>query len=251
MEHFFDLCVYQIVDLIRAHQRQIEDLGSGVRTKNVFLVGGFGESIYLQRQIMEHLNLAGFNLRIPDTSWTAVVRGAVICGIEKLSSQNLIRAKPCRHHYGINVQRLFNDAYHSREDAFKDPKSGLTFARGEVIWFLNKGDLVLSNTPLEIRRSINLHFSKDESRVKVIPIYRYSDDDRPSKFYSARKELTEVCSLSIDVSKVPSRDYVILHRMPKVFSLVIQLVLSLFEDRLTASVWRNQDKLLEEQDIMY
>jgi hypothetical protein len=155
-------------------------------TKNVFLVGGFGESEYLQGQIEDTLRLRDITLRRPDTSWTAVVRGAVICGIEKRNTQNLISTSFCRHNYGVSVNQPFSDTYHPQQDLVKDP-GGLTMAQGQLLWLLNKGDVVLSSKPYKAEQDITVTFTKTEERKGRVTIYRYSDDDRPTRFHNAKE----------------------------------------------------------------
>lgn len=52
--------------------------------QNLFLVGGFGASTYLREKLKESLDLRKVKLRRPneDQSWTAVVKGAVVYGVE-------------------------------------------------------------------------------------------------------------------------------------------------------------------------
>ncbi|KAH7115268.1 hypothetical protein B0J11DRAFT_471111 [Dendryphion nanum] len=239
MESFFDQSVEPIVTLINDHLKEIRKKGTGIRTKNVFLVGGFGRSEYLRDQVKNHLSLEKLKLRMPDDkSWTAVVQGAVICGIEKSSSQKLVRAGACRHHYGIAPNQIFSDAHHSLEDRVEDPKTGLVFARGQMNWLLNKGDLVRSSAPLIVEKEITLTFLKSEEKKKIIPIYRYSrDDDRPERYHEARNEVLEVCRLDINLTAVPKGDWeYVRSRNASKLKVLFKMVLT--GDKLTASVWR-------------
>lgn len=163
-------------------------------------MGGFGESQYLHEQIKSHLELQDIALRRPDTSWTAVVQGAVIAGTEKSSSQKWISAGYCRHSYAISVQQEFSDTFHSIADLAVDSTSGLPTVQGQLIWFLNEGDLVQSNAPLTVTQAINLNFSKTDSKIKRIPVYRYSNDadrERPTRWNEAREgKLDAACEMS-------------------------------------------------------
>ncbi|KAE9364684.1 hypothetical protein N431DRAFT_110243 [Stipitochalara longipes BDJ] len=71
MARFFEPCVSRIIELIAVQQEQLEDLRMGL--KNVFLVGGFAESPYLQESIMEHLNMRGLYLNSIETSTRAKI----------------------------------------------------------------------------------------------------------------------------------------------------------------------------------
>ncbi|KAF2267873.1 actin-like ATPase domain-containing protein [Lojkania enalia] len=238
VERFFDACVEQVVDLIKGHMFQIEARGG--RPKNVFLVGGFGESVYLQRQIEYTLSLWDIKLRRPNKSWTAVVQGAVISGIEKSSARNLRRAGSCRHHYGISLSKLFSDVYSPQQDLVVDKANGLAFAQGQLIWLLNKGDLVLHNQERKAEQDILLTFLQTEARRKVLPIYRYSDDDRPTRFRNAMEELYQVASLTIDLSNVDVKDFEFEKghtRNLNTYKALVKLTLVLKNNRLKASIW--------------
>jgi hypothetical protein len=83
MKSFFDVCVDQIVELIQGQNLQVERNGSRVKVnsflvvivgtgkliiQNIFLIGGFGESLYLQEELDLSLKLRNIQLRRPDTS---------------------------------------------------------------------------------------------------------------------------------------------------------------------------------------
>ena len=83
MKSFFDPCVDGVVDLILGQVQQVERKYDRVRVnsslpknvmvrqlivQNVFLVGGFGESPYLQEELEESLGLRRITMRRPDTS---------------------------------------------------------------------------------------------------------------------------------------------------------------------------------------
>lgn len=72
MRSFFDPCVNGIIQLIKEQISQVERQGK--RVKTIFLVGGFGESLFLKEELEFSMRLRKINLKRPDTSWTAVVR---------------------------------------------------------------------------------------------------------------------------------------------------------------------------------
>jgi len=60
-------------------------------------------------------------------------------------------------------------------------------AQGQLLWLLNKGDVVLSNKPYKAVQDITVSFTKTEKRQGTVTIYRYSDDDRPTRFHIAKE----------------------------------------------------------------
>ena len=83
MKSFFERCVDGVVEQIQSQIQQVEvkknrvkvnnSLSNNVMVRqliaqNVFLVGGFGESPYLQEELEESLRLIKVAMRRPDTS---------------------------------------------------------------------------------------------------------------------------------------------------------------------------------------
>ncbi|KAF2127870.1 hypothetical protein P153DRAFT_432314 [Dothidotthia symphoricarpi CBS 119687] len=241
MENFFDACLIEIVKLIKEHIRRIELRGS--RPRNLFLVGGFGESEYLQWQIEDTLKEEGLlmKFRRPHESWTAVVQGAVVCGIEKKGTQNLKRTNSCRHSYAICMDELFNKVHHLDEDAFQ--RNGTAQARSQLIWLLNKGDLILSDGPRRVEKDIDLKLTKFRQDTLKVPIFRNSsnEEERPTRFGNAQDELELACELVIDLSKIqlernrPGR--IRKFGTDTSYQATIKLVLELDWDVLEASIW--------------
>ncbi|KAF1976595.1 hypothetical protein BU23DRAFT_565748 [Bimuria novae-zelandiae CBS 107.79] len=190
------------------------------------------------------------NLKITGNVKYTVVQGAVICGIEKLSSQKLTRADYCRHHYGVSVLQHFNAAYHNPKDAFTETQTRLRVVRGQLIWLMNKGDLVPSNDTLVQTRDIHLDFTKAQGKKTIIPTYRYSEDeDRPTRFREARSELDPVCFLQVDLTESSPKDFIVNRK--GVLSIAVLLAMMLKGNRMTTSVRRGATVLAKEENIPY
>lgn len=199
---FFDQCVKKIIDLLEGHIRQIERLGK--RTKNIFLVGGFGESKYLQQEIDFSLRLRNIKLRVPDTSWTAVVRGAVLWGIEKDTISNLSRATPCPQNFGICVNQAYSRVFHDEQDLTYHSFTKRPQAQEQLVWLMNKGDLVLSDNPHEVSHTITVPFKDNDPKKREIKIYSYPDNDhRPTRIQNSIDELKVSQILEYDLSDIP------------------------------------------------
>lgn len=150
----------------------------------MFLVGGFGESAYLHQQIEITLDQWKLKLRRPEKSWTAVVQGAVICGVEKDSIPNLRRANCCRYDYCVRLDMPFSEVYSPTQDIAQT--DGEWLAEDQLDWILSKGDLVLEGVSNTTERKITITFLKATRGIKRLPIYRYTDDDeRPSRYKNA------------------------------------------------------------------
>jgi hypothetical protein len=128
-------------------------------------------------------------LRIPDTSWTAVARGAVICGIEKESMVGLVKTAACPKHYGIAVDESFSYA-NDEQDLDRNPVTGKMIARNQMRWLIGKGDVIASDKPTVKEHKFVVRFRENETEKKKgsVVIYSYPEDKhRPTRLSNARK----------------------------------------------------------------
>ncbi|KAI4930473.1 uncharacterized protein J4E92_004305 [Alternaria infectoria] len=187
MRGFFDSCIKQIVELIWEHVDRIEERGS--RPKHLFLVGGFGASEYLKHRLKETITEEEMQMsyRQPKESWTAVVRGAVVCGIEKDAIPNLRKTDVCRHNYAVCFDQLYSNTFHVEKDMTQI--HGATYAQSQLTWLLNKGDLVLSDQPRKEEVSFQLTLRDLSAGKTQLEIFRNSDDEdqRPRRYQNAKE----------------------------------------------------------------
>ena len=188
MQEFFQPRIDDIVEMVKYHIREIDKHGS--RVKNLFLIGGFGESEFLKEELRDSLfRRDGTELRVPDTSWTAVARGAVLCGIEKDSMTNIVRTATCEKSYGIAVDDSFSHA-HDERDLARHPETGKMIAKNQMKWLINKGDLVMSDEPTVKEYKFVVRFKENEvAKMKgSVQVYSWAEDKhRPTRLLNAVK----------------------------------------------------------------
>jgi hypothetical protein len=156
--------------------------------QHVFLVGGFAESEYLQNEIYESLKRRGLVLWRPETSQTAVVRGAVICGIEKSPTSKLgIIANASLRSYGIVVDKPYSEVTGHLKDRETHAETNHAVSVAQMQWLINKGDLVLPNAP-RARYEFTVHVTNGGERTGEVKIYSCDKDEeyRPDRFYANR-----------------------------------------------------------------
>jgi hypothetical protein len=93
--------------------------------------------------------------------------------------------KDCPRSYGIMLQ-TYSATRHSRRyylDAFTDK----TVAKGQLVWLIRKGDLLLSNKRKEAEQMFAFDFWETDNRNLRLCIYEYSDDDLPTRFQNSRE----------------------------------------------------------------
>jgi hypothetical protein len=123
--------------------------------------------------------------RRPQKSWTAVVRGAVICGIEKMDNPSLRLTNPCRHSYAFCQDEIYSATHHSDEDAIQI--GGKTYAQSQLDWLLNKGDLILDHVPTIKEKTFDLRINRFRQDSLRLPIWRNLSDEknRPIRYEDA------------------------------------------------------------------
>jgi hypothetical protein len=164
-------------------------------SQNIFLVGGFGQSAYLKQQLEISFG-QDVNISRPKNAWTAVVRGAVLCGVEKNDLSDLSLATPCRRHYGICADQVFSELKHDPAYRKENPlMNNNDIVKGHIQWLLSKGDLILSNKPTIQRANISVKFGKSTDRSGRLPIYWYDDDRhrRPDNIQDSKKSKFKFC----------------------------------------------------------
>ncbi|KAH7070302.1 hypothetical protein FB567DRAFT_613128 [Paraphoma chrysanthemicola] len=205
MESFFDACLDHIIPLIEDHMRAIERLVSG-KAKNLFLVGGFGSSPYLRYYIQRSMEVYNIKFRTPDTSWTAVVQGAVVCGIDSAQISSVQRGRATKHSYGVCMNEVFQETNHAREDLIAG-RNGQLYAESQLIWLINEGDVFFVDEPRKVSKLFDITFDKMQ-RYLDIPIYQHStpsdenEEDRPERLNNAINDVSKATVLQLDLAKL-------------------------------------------------
>lgn len=85
--------------------------------------------------------------------------------------------------YAIAVRQFFSEVFHDYVDIRLHERSQLEYVENQLVWFLNKGDLVLQGEPLCIKKEVDIIFLKGKERKRTIEIWRYSGDNQPTKVH--------------------------------------------------------------------
>jgi len=206
----------------------------------------------LRQQVGFSLKLREIQLRRPDTSWTAVVRGGVIFGIEKLNSEkSLATMIPCPRSYGITVSKPFTATDHGQNELVMDPVTRRPMAKDQLMWFIKKGDVILSNEPRIVEQSFAKIFSENDLRRGEIPIYAYDDDDIPDRFAHSWNELKRIHMVDWDLTDIPLQEFTLQRssrRRPPFYVTSLKLIVTL-DPRLLKLELFWKDRILSSKDI--
>ena len=123
--------------------------------------------------------------RRPEKSWTAVVRGAVVCGIEKMGNLSLKQTNSCQHSYGVCLTEIYRPTHHSPQDAVQ--LGGGNFVQDQLDWLLSKGDLILFDQKLRREKTIHIRLGTVRQDVLPLTIWQNLTDEiyRPTRLGDA------------------------------------------------------------------
>ena len=198
MRDLFNPVVDKIVDLIKD---QIQLSASGTEVINsILLVGGFGESEYLYKCVSEWASKYDIQTIQPRDASTAIVRGAVLKGMEPTSgpskSEVLRRA---RRSYGVPTNRPFIPGIHNAEDMYMDPDSSQRLARNQVSWFIRKNDLVSDEQTF--KHSFSRHFRSVEPWIDSLVSSTLEVPPQRANDPSVHKH----CTITSDLTHLPKK----------------------------------------------
>ncbi|KAF3930695.1 hypothetical protein ABW19_dt0208425 [Dactylella cylindrospora] len=198
MRSLFDPVITEVITLIYNQIKETSENAGRVNT--ILLVGGFGESLYLYKRVVEWAGPYGVNVLQPRSAATAIVKGAVIRGLEiHLDASNPGRTQVerlCRKNYGTVSSQLFIPGKHLDEDAWIDPQTNKKMARNQVSWFIRKGQ------PITDERRFSNHFHRNFKHITPFldAMVASSSDNPPNR---VEGDVHVVCRMTSDLSTVP------------------------------------------------
>ncbi|GJC82605.1 heat shock protein 12A [Colletotrichum liriopes] len=191
IKEIFEPVVKEVCDLVQGQVTGIRSKGGVV--SGIVLVGGFGQSDYLYRKLKTHFTSAapppyterpthGSVTALQETSsievmqpvyaWTAVVRGAVLRGLEG----NMVISRKARYHYGTSYATVYDEEKHSVSERYWSPLWERWMVSDRMQWHIAKLLLVTDD------------------------LIACEADDPPSAY---TRDLIHVCTLTTDLNAVP------------------------------------------------
>ena len=137
MRSLFDPVIDQVMALLHA---QIDAVTHGPHKVNsILLVGGFGESEYLFQRVQAWAGTHfGIQVIQPREAGTAIVRGAVLKGLEPKQGARTQIVRRARRWYGVPINAPFIPEKHLEQDAMYDQQTGQKLAKDQISWFIRK-----------------------------------------------------------------------------------------------------------------
>lgn len=153
IKDIFEPVVKEVCDLV---QGQVQGLrAKGGIVSGIVLVGGFGQSDYLYRRLKAHFSspapppyserpthatagtsqdVGSIEVMQPVYAWTAVVRGAVLRGLEG----NMVISRKSRMHYGTSFATVYDEEKHSVSERYWSPLWERWMVSDRMQWHIAK-----------------------------------------------------------------------------------------------------------------
>jgi len=212
IKDIFEPVVKEVCDLV---QGQVDGLRrKGGIVSGIVLVGGFGQSEYLYRRLKAHFTSAApppyterpthssatisenasIEVMQPLYAWTAVVRGAVLRGVEG----NMVISRKSRYHYGTSYATVYDETRHNVGERYWSPLWERWMVSDRMQWHIAKGEALSPLTPIAFHYTRN--FRPGQSLVVTDDLIGCDADEPPDAY---GKDLIHVCTLTTDLSAVP------------------------------------------------
>lgn len=211
IKSIFDPVIREVCELVEGQVEGIRSKGGIV--SGIVLVGGFGQSNYLYNRLKSHFNTSApppyserpthdastlspqaVEVMQPVYAWTAVVRGAVLRGLEG----SMVVSRRSRWHYGTSYATVFDETRHPASDRYWSPLWERWMVSDRMQWHISR------NQSVSERSAISFHYTRNfrpgQSLVVEDDLIACDDETAPDAF---RKGLISVCSLTTDLNAVP------------------------------------------------
>jgi hypothetical protein len=119
--------------------------------------------------------------------WSAVIRGAVLSGMEKSSRLDQMTVQMCARSFGISITSAFTRRLHDNRDVYIHAVTGKVEAKGQIVWLVKKGDLLLPKEPRTMEHFLQWNFAEGKERRVSLPVFQYPDDDLPDRYETAHE----------------------------------------------------------------
>jgi len=148
LEEMKDIFEPVIQKVLRLVQEQIDAVANRGHVSAVIMVGGFSSSAHLYKRVKEYTTRAfkstKFQFIRPTDAWSAVARGAVVCGLHSIEIHS---RRACRN-YGTRLSTTYNWREHSEFSDYLlwNKYDGCWDVYGLIQWYVNKGDEIPGKT---------------------------------------------------------------------------------------------------------
>lgn len=208
----FDGPVNQIVKLVLEQIQRTRDRIGGL-PQAVFLVGGFGQSLYLLSRIKQEVRKVSQSievLRLPqERSWEAICRGALLkaATLNRLDDDYIRRpqivSRVVRASYGIALIEPFDPLRHNVQDKQFVRSEGQECAINQMHWYVRINETIADQRVINIDWSRRIRSSLPRQRFSIVLLRCDHDDPPRRKDENVRAEGEIVCQVHTPFEHLP------------------------------------------------
>lgn len=201
VDTLFKPIVEEVIKLVENQRRNVRALGLSVNA--MILVGGFGQSECLLNRLRAKYSHTQPRIEVmqPVNAWTAVVRGAVLRGLE---GAELILNRKARRHYGVHIHDVFQPNKHAAHLRYWDDNTERWMARDQMQWYIKKGDTVSSTDPVLFSFVFTAASFEDMDQIRRPEMVACDSDLQPSTFSKhPGGETKVVCTMLVNLAPIP------------------------------------------------
>lgn len=188
-----------IKDIVKLVDDQISAVqAKGQSVNGLILVGGFGQSECLLKCLRARFSKPKHMLEVmqPVNAWTAVVRGAVLRGLE---GAELVLNRKSRRHYGVTCDPKFDPLVHPASCRYWDQYTEIHRARDQMRWYIKKGDTVSSTEPVTFPFGSS-HAARRNGTTMTHELIVCDEDVAPTAYDASTRV---VCKMLVNLESVP------------------------------------------------
>ncbi|KAA8899502.1 hypothetical protein FN846DRAFT_909576 [Sphaerosporella brunnea] len=202
---FFSEPIAKTCQLVVDHVKECKS--RNYQINYVFLVGGFGSSLYLGECLQRSLRNIDPNILVikPPDAQQSVVLGCLFTQLQRLRrDDDPVKVRLCRAHFGVVCSMPFNPTKHSEHEKYIEPVTGQVLARGQIMWLIHKGDRISDTTSADIERTLIRSF-------KTTPTMAWTETLVCSTAYRAPlllgPSVQEVCKMTSDLRSCGQNEF--------------------------------------------
>ncbi|KAM3494059.1 hypothetical protein MY3957_002655 [Beauveria namnaoensis] len=191
----FDPVIADILHLIQHQVQAVQREGKAVRA--IFLVGGFGSSEYLRKEV-ERVH-EGIKVAQPDDAWAAIAKGAAL---SKMPDNAVVTSVSAVRHYGVECGAMYDKVIDKGQPSYYGRFTGERMAH-RMSWHITIGDNIKRNDKIRLGfyRHLPENFTANDAVFKST-LYDCVDENAPIHRSKSRNVKVN-CVVYADVSKVP------------------------------------------------
>ncbi|KAK5653400.1 hypothetical protein OQA88_8885 [Cercophora sp. LCS_1] len=188
MKTFFSFSVNKTLELIEGQVTSAEVMGHTV--SHIFMSGGMSQSQYLFDRVSDWAETYHARMEVarPREGWTAVVQGAVLCGMG-IGANNAVLVKSCPWHIGL-VGCVKPNARLQRRGVPDEVHGGL-IADKQVKWLIQKGDVMLPDAPIKTSHTISCTFRSEQlenESIMEMTVWATEVENAPTQGFKPKPE---------------------------------------------------------------